>query len=67
MCIGAQFALTEATLVLATMVKAFEIERTNVQQVIRVGIGTTQPDHAPLLSLAAAALAPPVIASYCGC
>ena len=32
-CIGAQFALTEATLVLATMVKAFHIERADAEPV----------------------------------
>jgi len=46
-CIGAQFALTEATLVLAAMLKAFEIERADDKPVIPVGIVTTQPDHPP--------------------
>ena len=46
-CIGAQFALTEATLVLAAMVKAFEIERADGEPVMPVGIVTTQPDHPP--------------------
>ena len=46
-CVGAQFALTEATLVLATMVKAFKIERADDEPVTPVGIVTTQPDHAP--------------------
>jgi len=50
-CIGAQFALTEATLVLAVMLKAFEIERTDDKPVMPVGIVTTQPDHAPLFRL----------------
>jgi cytochrome P450 len=50
-CIGAQFALTEATLVLATMVKAFHIERSDDQPVMPVGIVTTQPDHPPLFRL----------------
>jgi len=50
-CIGAQFALTEATLVLATMVKAFKIERGDAEPVMPVGIVTTQPDHAPLFRL----------------
>ena len=50
-CIGAQFALTEATLVVATMVKAFHIERADDQPVMPVGIVTTQPDHPPLFRL----------------
>ena len=50
-CIGAQFALTEATLVLAAMIKAFHIERADDQPVMPVGIVTTQPDHPPLFRL----------------
>jgi len=50
-CIGAQFAMTEATLVLAAMIKAFEIEREGDEPVIPVGIVTTQPDHHPLFRL----------------
>jgi len=50
-CIGAQFALTEATLVVAAMVKAFHIERADDQPVMPVGIVTTQPDHPPLFRL----------------
>jgi cytochrome P450 len=50
-CIGAQFALTEATLVLAAMLKAFAIERADDKPVLPVGIVTTQPDHPPLFRL----------------
>jgi cytochrome P450 len=50
-CIGAQFALTEATLVVATMVKAFHIQRADDQPVTPVGMVTTQPDHSPLFRL----------------
>ena len=50
-CIGAQFALTEATLVLATVIKAFPIERADSEPMMRVGIDTTQPDHSPLFRL----------------
>jgi cytochrome P450 len=50
-CIGAQFAMTEATLVLAAMIKAFEIDREGDEPVIPVGIVTTQPDHHPLFRL----------------
>jgi unspecific monooxygenase len=50
-CIGAQFALTEVTLVLAAIVKAFAIERADDKPVMPVGIVTTQPDHPPLFRL----------------
>lgn len=50
-CIGAQFALTEATLVLAAMIRAFHIERASAEPVIPVAIVTTQPDHPPLFRL----------------
>ena len=46
-CIGAQFALTEATLVLATLVQAFHIERADDTPVTPRAIVTTQPDHPP--------------------
>jgi unspecific monooxygenase len=51
-CIGAQFALTEATLVLAAMIQAFHIERANAEPVVPVAIVTTQPDHPPLFCVA---------------
>ena len=51
-CIGAQFALTEATLVLAAMIQAFHIERAYSDPVVPVAIVTTQPDHPPLFRLA---------------
>jgi len=51
-CIGAQFALTEATLVLAAMTRAFHIERASAEPVVPVAIVTTQPDHPPLFHLA---------------
>ena len=46
-CIGAQFALTEATLVLATMIQAFRIERADDAPVKPWAVITTQPDHSP--------------------
>ncbi len=46
-CIGAQFALTEATLVLATMIQAFRIERADEIPVTPRAVVTTQPDHPP--------------------
>jgi cytochrome P450 len=50
-CIGAQFALTEATLVLARMIQTFRIERSNDEPVEPIAIVTTQPDHPPLFRL----------------
>ena len=52
-CVGAQFALTEATLALAALVGAFEIARTDDRPVLPVAIVTTQPDHAPPFRLRA--------------
>ena len=51
-CIGAQFALTEATLVLAAMTRAFHIERADAEPVVPVAIVTTQPEHPPLFRVA---------------
>jgi cytochrome P450 len=50
-CVGSQFALTEATLVLASMIKAFHIERADDEPVMPIAIVTTQPDHPPLFRL----------------
>jgi cytochrome P450 len=50
-CVGAQFALTEATLVLATMIRAFHIERADDEPVTPIAIVTTQPEHPPLFRL----------------
>ncbi len=46
-CIGAQFALTEATLVLARLVRQFEIGRADDRPVIPVAAITVRPDHPP--------------------
>ncbi len=46
-CVGAQFALAEATLVLATLVQAFRIEMAGTRPVLPAPVITTQPDHAP--------------------
>lgn len=45
-CVGAQFATTEAILVLAGIIGRFRITRVDATPVIPVGIVTTQPDHA---------------------
>jgi cytochrome P450 len=50
-CIGAQFALTEATFVIARMMQAFRIERVDDNPVLAVGMVTTQPDRHPLFRL----------------
>jgi cytochrome P450 len=44
-CIGAQFALTEATLVLAMLVQRFEIAVADDKPVLPVAVITTQPDR----------------------
>jgi unspecific monooxygenase len=46
-CIGAQFALTEATLALARIIGAFEVRLADSRPVTPVGIVTIQPDHSP--------------------
>ena len=50
-CIGAHFALTEATLVLAELMRSFRIELVTSRSVLPVAVVTTQPDHAPLFRL----------------
>lgn len=52
-CIGAHFALTEATLALARIVGAFRIERIDATPVMPIGIVTTQPDHSPMFKITA--------------
>jgi unspecific monooxygenase len=49
-CVGAQFALAEATLVLAAMVRAFEVSLDEPAP-MPVAIVTTQPDHPPKFRL----------------
>lgn len=44
-CVGAQFALAEATLVLATLVRDFVLERADTAPVFPVSIVTTQPNR----------------------
>ena len=44
-CVGAQFALTEAMLVLAMLVQRFEFALADTRPVQPVAIVTTQPDH----------------------
>jgi cytochrome P450 len=44
-CVGAQFAMTEAVLVLASLIGRFRVTRVDTRPVLPVGIVTTQPDH----------------------
>jgi unspecific monooxygenase len=50
-CIGAHFALVEATLALARLVAAFEVELVDGPPVTPVGVVTTQPNRSPLFRL----------------
>lgn len=52
-CIGAQFALTEATLALAKLMAAFEVELLDREPVTPVGVVTTQPDRSPMFKITA--------------
>lgn len=51
-CIGAQFALTEATLALAKLIGAFKVELLDRAPVTPVGVVTTQPDRSPMFRIA---------------
>lgn len=50
-CVGAQFALLEATLVLATLTRAFHIELPGNKRVLPVAVITTAPERAPAFRL----------------
>jgi cytochrome P450 len=51
-CVGAQFAMAEAVLVLAALVQRFHVTLRDERPVMPVAVVTTQPDHAPLFQLA---------------
>jgi cytochrome P450 len=51
-CVGAQFALTEATLVLAAIIQKFEVSLDEAPP-MPVAVVTTQPDHPPRFRLRA--------------
>lgn len=51
-CVGAQFALTEAILVLAALTGRFSVTRVDSRPVLPVGVVTTQPDHPARVRLA---------------
>src|ERR1700686_3441781 len=51
-CIGAHFALVEATLALAKIIGAFRVELLDKEPVMPVGVVTTQPDRSPMFRIA---------------
>jgi cytochrome P450 len=51
-CIGAHFALTEATLALAKLIGAFRVELIDREPVMPIGVVTTQPDRSPMFRIA---------------
>jgi cytochrome P450 len=52
-CIGAQLALSEATLAMARLLQKFAIVMTSDRPVLPVGTLSTRPDHAPTFVLQA--------------
>lgn len=50
-CIGVHFALVEATLALARLIRAFRVELVDKSPVMPVGVVTTQPDRSPLFAV----------------
>ena len=50
-CVGAHFALVEATLALARIICAFRVELLDKEPVMPVGVVTTQPDRSPLFRI----------------
>jgi unspecific monooxygenase len=50
-CIGAHFALVEATLALAKLIGAFSVTLLDKAPVIPVGVVTTQPDRSPMFRI----------------
>jgi cytochrome P450 len=50
-CIGAHFALVEATLALARLIGTFRVELLDNAPVLPVGVVTTQPDRSPLFRI----------------
>jgi cytochrome P450 len=50
-CMGAHFALVEATLALAKLIGAFRVELIDKSPVMPIGIVTTQPDRSPMFRI----------------
>ncbi len=46
-CVGAQFALTEAAIALAALVQRFAVSLADTRPVLPAAVVTTQPDHPP--------------------
>lgn len=51
-CIGAHFALLEATLALAKMIGTFRVSLLDKEPVMPQGVVTTQPDRSPMFAIA---------------
>jgi unspecific monooxygenase len=51
-CVGAHFALVEATLALARIIGAFRVTLLDREPVMPVGVVTTQPDRSPMFRIA---------------
>jgi cytochrome P450 len=50
-CIGAHFALVEATLALARIIGTFRVALADKEPVIPIGVVTTQPDRSPMFAI----------------
>jgi unspecific monooxygenase len=50
-CVGAHFALVEATLALAKIIGAFRVTLLDQEPVMPVGVVTTQPDRSPMFGI----------------
>jgi cytochrome P450 len=50
-CIGAHFALVEATLALAKMIGMFRVSLLDKELVMPLGVVTTQPDRSPMFAI----------------
>jgi unspecific monooxygenase len=50
-CVGAHFALVEATLALARIIGTFRVELIEKKPVLPVGVVTTQPDRSPMFRI----------------
>jgi cytochrome P450 len=51
-CIGAHFALVEATLALARIIGTFRVTLVDSEPVMPIGVVTTQPDRSPMFRIA---------------
>jgi cytochrome P450 len=51
-CVGAHFALVEATLALSRIIAAFRVTLLDKEPVMPIGVVTTQPDRSPMFHIA---------------